>query len=334
MEKLNVNVKKLNKRSLIPTTLPDSNNIAGIVFQNYSFEGEEITAVPNPSIGKWFKDKEGYFYWGGGLNVLGTVEDQPAEESLQINVTESPVANEPSTIGEVAPHPSITPELKSRIQQAVNAFETGSAQGDYSEVVCYKDYKDPVAGTFSVQVTYGRSQTTEFGNLKDLIQEYVNANGVYAVQLKAYLNRIGIPPSLAADKAFQQALIDAGKQDPIMKTCQDAFFDKEYYSPANTWFVTHGFSLPLSMLVIYDSHVHSGGILSFLRRKFTTATPAAGGNEKEWINNYVEVRQSWLANNANPLLRKTVYRTHCFQQQMFNNNWDLAQPFFANGIRI
>jgi chitosanase len=88
------------------------------------------------------------------------------------------------------------------------------------------------------------------------------------------------------------------------------------------------------MLVIYDSYVHSGGILSFLRRRFITAVPASGGNEKEWINNYVEVRQSWLANHSNPVLRKTVYRTHCFQEQMIRNNWDLSKPVVANGITI
>jgi len=62
--------------------------------------------------------------------------------------------------------------------------------------------------------------------------------------------------------------------------------------------------------------------------------PAAGGSEKEWINDYVEVRQNWLANHSNPVLRKTVYRTHCFQQQMIRNNWDLSQPVVANGITI
>ena len=335
MEKLVVNVKKLNKRSLIPNTLPDNNNIAGIVFQNYAFEGEEVTTVPNPAIGKWFKDKDGYFYWAGGLNILGPAEDHTAEVMPPANEQVLPTDNtEPAITGLVSTQPAVTPAIKNKIQQIVNAFETGSAQGNYSGLVKYEDYTDPVTKTRSVQVTYGRSQTTEFGNLKALIQDYVNANGLYAAQLQPYVNRIGTKPSLASDAAFCQALIDAGKKDPIMRTCQDAFFDRVYYQPASNWFANNGFTMPLSLLVIYDSYVHSGGILPFLRKKFLTAVPAAGGNEKEWINNYVEVRQNWLANHSNPVLRKTVYRTHCFQEQMIRNNRDLSQPVVANGVSI
>src|SRR4051812_21878996 len=148
MEKLVVNVKKLNKRSMIPTMLPDNNNVAGIVFQNFTFIGEEVTTVPNPSIGKWFKDKDGYFYWGGGLSVLETVEDQPAEAPPQeVNSIPSTngnvptiAATEPSTTESVPEHPAITPTIKSKIQQVVNVFETGAAQGNYAGLVRYDDY--------------------------------------------------------------------------------------------------------------------------------------------------------------------------------------------------
>ncbi|TKK69425.1 chitosanase [Ilyomonas limi] len=267
--------------------------------------------------------------------MLETIEDHSAEVS---SPTENAIPETSTATSEpdssVLPQTSITPAIKNKIQQVVNAFETGSAQGNYSGLVKYDDYTDPVTKTRSVQVTYGRSQTTEFGNLKALIQAYVGANGLYAAQLKPYVNRIGTKPSLANDATFCQALIDAGKKDPIMRTCQDTFFDKVYYQPAGNWFVTNGFTMPLSMLVIYDSYVHSGCILPFLRRKFVTAVPAAGGNEKEWINNYVEVRQSWLASHSNPVLRKTIYRTHCFQEQMMRSNWDLSKPISANGITI
>ncbi len=320
MEKLVVNVKKLNKRKVIPSSLPDNNNISGMVFLNYTFYGDEVIPVPNPALGKWYKDKDGYFYWGGGLNVFETIDAdtdifQPAD-SLQ-----------PASA-------SITTQIKNKIEHVVNVFETGSVQGDYSELVKYFDYNNPVTKTKTQQVTYGRSQTTEFGNLKDLIQDYVQANGMYAAQLQPYINRIGNQPTLASDNVFCQTLINAGKNDPVMITCQDNFFDKAYYTPAFNWFTTSGFTFPLSLLVIYDSKVHSGGILSFLTNKFLTKVPAAGGNEKEWITNYVEVRQNWLANSSSSLLRATVYRTECFQQQILNNNWDLSQKINAHGIIV
>lgn len=64
-----VNVKKLNKRSSVPASLSEK-NIIGTVFQGFQFEGEEITSVPNPALGKWYKDRDGSVYWGGGLSVL------------------------------------------------------------------------------------------------------------------------------------------------------------------------------------------------------------------------------------------------------------------------
>lgn len=59
--------KKLNKRRVIPSALPDSNNIVGTVNENFIFYAEEVKNVPNPTLGKWFRDADGYFYWGGAV---------------------------------------------------------------------------------------------------------------------------------------------------------------------------------------------------------------------------------------------------------------------------
>jgi major intracellular serine protease len=65
-------VKKLNKRTLVPANLPDPSNIIGVVHEGFRFEGVEadVTEVPNPMLGKWFKDRDGFFYWGGGLTEM------------------------------------------------------------------------------------------------------------------------------------------------------------------------------------------------------------------------------------------------------------------------
>jgi chitosanase len=315
-----VNVKKLNKRSSVPASLSEK-NIIGTVFQGFQFEGEEITTVPNPALGKWYKDRDGSVYWGGGVITVEDVNKNSGEESVKLD-------------NSILEQMTITPVLKKKIEQVVNAFETGSATGKYDMLVKYKDYTDSETNTKIVQVTFGRSQTTEFGHLRALIQDYVNDKGIYAGQLSPYLDRIGKKPSLATDDNFCKILKDAGKLDPIMKTCQDDLFELKYYQPAYHWFTVNGFTLPLSMLVIYDSTIHSGGILAFLRKRFTTVVPANGGNEKEWIKNYVDVRNNWLANHSDSLLQKTAYRTHCLMQQIENNNWDLSQPVNANGLSI
>ncbi len=321
MSRLIVKANKLNKRKAVPALLPDLTTIVGIVNKDFIFEGEEVLAVPNPALGKWYKDKDEHFYWGGGVNLF---EDEASDRKAELTTPDNSILE----------NITITPIVKRKIEQVINAFETGSAQGNYAMLVKLRDYNDPETKTRIVQVTYGRSQTTEFGHLKELIQDYVQSNGTFAAQLIPFLNRIGKKPSLATDDTFCNALKNAGRNDSIMKECQDNLFDTKYYQPAHSWFAGNGFLLPLSLLVIYDSFIHSGSILPFLRKNFSTVVPAIGGNEKDWIVNYVNARYSWLANHSNELLRNTVYRTNCFKEQIQHDNWDLSQSMRANGVSI
>ena len=228
----------------------------------------------------------------------------------------------------------MSPQVKNKIEDIVNVFESGSTNGNYATLVKYKDYSDPSTGTNIVQITYGKSQTTEFGNLKGLLKMYVDANGQYVQKLLPYLNRLGKKPSLCSDKNFCDTLVAAGRNDPLMRTCQDEFFDSYYFLPAYSWFKQMGFTLPLSLLVIYDSEIHSGGIPDFLRKRFVEKPPVKGGNEKVWIKQYVDVRHEWLKTHPKKILQKTVYRTQCFKTQIQNDNWDLMQPVRANGITV
>jgi chitosanase len=315
---LKVKVKRLNKRKRVPKSLPDASGIVGVVLEGFTFQGEEVSSASDSSDEKWYKDRDDNFYWGGGITVEEVIIPEP-EEPDNIILEESP---------------TITPVTKRKIEQVINAFETGSAEGNYATLVKLKDHKDPATNTTIVQVTYGRSQTTEFGHLKALVQDYVDSHGQFAGDLKPYLNRIGKKPGLATDDVFCTALKKAGKNDPIMRDCQDRLFESKYYQPAMSWFLQQGFRHPLSMLVIYDSKIHSGGMLAFLRRRFSTVPPIKGGNEMEWIANYVKVRDEWLASHSNPLLRNTIYRTNCFKEQLSQHNWDLSQSIRANGVMI
>jgi lysozyme len=65
-----VTVKKLNKRNRVPAKLTDKDSIIGTVFQGFKFEGTEVPTVPDPALGKWYQDRDGYYYWGGGLMPL------------------------------------------------------------------------------------------------------------------------------------------------------------------------------------------------------------------------------------------------------------------------
>lgn len=222
----------------------------------------------------------------------------------------------------------ITAVQKKKILQVLNVFETGTKDGKYDTLVTYPDGKNG-----SRQITYGRSQTTEQGNLKFLIEKYIANAGVFANDFKPYVSKIGKTP-LVDDANFKAILKKSAKLDNIMRQTQDAFFEVLYYQPTLHFFEKNKFTQALSLLVIYDSYIHSGSVPPFLRERFPANVPLNGGVEKDWIQQYVNTRHHWLTNHSKKLLRKTNYRTACFLEQITNVNWDLSKPIDANGVIV
>lgn len=214
-------------------------------------------------------------------------------------------------------------------ERVINVFETGTPAGKYGAISIYHDGPNKIR-----QITYGRSQTTEYGNLRQLVEMYVAAGGTYSTELGSYAPKIG-QVALVDNATFKDLLTKAGNEDPVMRATQDAFFDKAYFTPARKWADANGFSQALSMLVIYDSFIHSGSILPLLRSRFPEKPPAKGGDEKTWILQYVTVRNAWLMNNGNPDVRPSAYRTKDLLREINRGNWDLSiVPIIANGTPV
>lgn len=222
----------------------------------------------------------------------------------------------------------ITEKQKRIIEQVINVAETGKPHGDYSAVTIAADGLEGCK-----QISYGRSQVTETGQLRDLIEIYCNLGGKFKLSFEQYLPEIGETP-LISDKTFKVLLKTAGRTDPIMKQAQDQFFDDRYFIPAKRWAELERFLTPLGLLIIYDSFIHSGSILKFLRNRFPEKTPANGGSESIWLNQYVSVRHDWLKFHHNPLLRNTIYRTECYKEQLCTGNWNLQYPILINGTLV
>lgn len=223
----------------------------------------------------------------------------------------------------------LTPDQRVICERVINAFETGSIQGDYSNITIFHDGPGDVR-----QITYGRAQTTEYGNLRELVAMYAAAGGTFSNELRGYVDRI---PSdgLVDDARFKELLHRAGAEDPVMRRTQDTFFDRRYFQPALSWAQTNGFSRALSVLVIYDSYIHSGKIRDELRARFPENVPARGGNEQIWIQQYVAVRNDWLQNNPRPVVRASAYRTRDLAREIARGNWDLTMlPISANGVQV
>lgn len=101
------------------------------------------------------------------------------------------------------------------------------------------------------------------------------------------------------------------------------------------WATGNGFTLGLSALVIYDSFIHSGGILDFLRARFSERPPARGGNKERWISQNIEVRHAWLSSHHRPAVRSSRYRTRDLRREIGRGNWDLSLlPINANGTLV
>jgi chitosanase len=218
---------------------------------------------------------------------------------------------------------------RSIIERVINAFETGKADGDYSCISIYKDGPHDIR-----QITYGRSQTTEYGNLRELVQMYVEANGLYSSQLTEFTDLVG-SVALTDNAEFKELIRNAGQKDPVMQKVQDSFFEKRYFIPTMKWTDEHQFIFPLSGLVIYDSFIHSGSILWLIRQRFAENPPDLDGDEKAWTTAYVRERHNWLKSHHRPAVRKSVYRTEALMREISIGNWDLSQlPIDANGVMV
>ena len=222
---------------------------------------------------------------------------------------------------------SLTSLQKATAEAIVNVFETGRIRGDYGNVTLLPG--DPG------HLTYGRSQTTlASGNLFLLLKAYCEADGAeFADEFAVYLNRVQrIDLSLDQDKPFRQLLREAG-QDPIMRSEQDAFFDRVYFQPALNLAAAVGIGIPLGVTVVYDSKVH--GSWGKLRDRTTNEVgTVSSAGEKTWVEAYVRIRRSWLANHPIAILRNTVYRMDTFQKLIGQGKWNLELPLTAHGVLI
>ena len=72
----------------------------------------------------------------------------------------------------------LTPIQRDLIERVINIIETGSPEGDYGAISIYADGPHDIR-----QITYGRAQTTEYGNLRKLVQMYAAAGSTYSAQL-------------------------------------------------------------------------------------------------------------------------------------------------------
>jgi chitosanase len=218
------------------------------------------------------------------------------------------------------------------IRRILSVAECGKPEFPFSGIYVYAD--DNRFSPPRRQITYSIGFTEGGGNLKRVLERYCEASGAFSADLRAFLPGLGDKArgSLAGNEAFKALLISAGRE-PKMRQVQREQFDLMYLQPAFKWAESYGFTLNLSFLVIADSYLHSGSMLSFLMAKFPAKKPVDGGDEKRWILAYLQARHDWLRTHPNRILNNTVYRADCYMRQAAGN-WDLSNGIVMHGTTI
>lgn len=225
---------------------------------------------------------------------------------------------------------------KAAVRAIISVFETGKARGNPGAVAVLRD---------GAGISYGMHQAThKSGSLYKVVYWYCHLNGMFANDLTPYLPRLkntAVRQQCAADDTLKRLLRQAGEHDPIMRQAQDAVFDRDYMTPAIDAVEGSGWNLPLSLAVVYDSHIHGGW------KKVRDKVTLENSSEKEWITRYVTTREWHLANAGRSgsvfqpkdrrhaeLLRSTVYRMDTFRALIKADNWQLTTPFVAHGVAV
>lgn len=220
------------------------------------------------------------------------------------------------------------PERIALIRRVLSVAETDAPVWDPGQTYVYSD-----GSGGRKQATVSIGFTADGGNLRKMLEAYVDAGGSFGPQFAPWIGllKAGNP---CTDKEFRSLVREAAKDPLFGKTQQDCFEDF-YLGPAFQWGKDHGFVRPLSYLVIADSFLHSGSILSALRNQFPERIPKDGGDGRSWVHAYTRVRRDWLANHSRTILHATVYRCDCYLKEIARGNWDLTEePIVMNGQSV
>ncbi|MBP7476605.1 MAG: chitosanase [Pyrinomonadaceae bacterium] len=218
---------------------------------------------------------------------------------------------------------TFTEQDKLKALAIVSIFETSKPFGSYAACVVLND---------GAGVSYGIAQFTHrSGSLWEVVDRYLNAGGQIGREVLAAAipllkrNNVSAIERLASDTRFKKALIAAAVTRE-MKEAQHFVATTRYLRPAIDICTRMGFSLPLSLAVVYDSVVHG----SWERIAGRVGTRTA--DEKAWITEYVRKRHIWLT--AIVRLRSTTYRTRFFLNQIATGNWYLKLPLIVHGVKL
>jgi chitosanase len=224
-------------------------------------------------------------------------------------------------------------EKRALITKIINCFEQGRPEFQHDKVDFLKDGVFPGSLTRQTQYTLSWG-ITQNSAMPSFLKDYVNLNAKFSEEFRPYLPKLS-QQSLVKDGKFEALLKRAAREDKAYTDLMEDYFYKVYFSKAVSWWKDNGFKEYLSLAVIMDSQIHSGSMLLFLRKRFPEPTPIKGGNERRYIQQYLQARRDWLKNHSDSTLKKLWTRPQFYINELEKGNWDLAAlPIYPNGVKV
>lgn len=216
------------------------------------------------------------------------------------------------------------------ITKFLNCFEQGAPQFQHDKVDLLADQVFPGSSkrVRGVTISYGLTQNS---HLFEFLTEYAALNSRYSDAFRPYLPKIK-QQSLAGDANFISLLKKAAREDNSYTLLLEDYFYKYYLRPAVEWFTNNNFSTPLGLACAADSFLHSGSVLSFLRKRFP-ASPKDG--DKAFWTQYMVARRDWLKNHSDATLRKLWTRPQFYLDLINEGDWNLTKStYFPNSVKV
>lgn len=268
--------------------------------------------------------------------TIETVVETPLPTQSETPVSVEPVKVEPIKVESNLIDPyfeALTKDIKDRIMSVIMIFETGYARKRFDSISIYNDARgdgevyDSSKNEPMTQVTYGYLQTTQTSYLVDIVKRYVDNGGKYADELRIYIK--DIPKRYIKDPNFVKYLKLAAS-DTVMQEAQDYVFETKYFKKALDTCKKLGIKSNLGVLIVFDSIIHSGSIMQFLRDRFEEKAPIDGGDEITWLKQYTLTRRAWLLSKGG-LLAKCIYRQDVFLRLFESLDFTLKNKISTQG---
>jgi len=241
----------------------------------------------------------------------------------------------PAAAAPLAAEPALSPAQKKRADMLISIFENSTLELQYSYIEDLHDGRGFTAGRAGF--------CSGCGDLLQVVGRYtkVKPENPLAKYLPRLLELAKLHSSSTEGlNGFPDAWEKAA-QDPLFREAQDNVSDKFYYLPALKHAVRLGLEKDFSRIALYEAAIQHGtgddpdGLPSMIKRASLAAKPpAAGGDERAWLEQFLKIRRAALAHASDPATSaawaESVGRADAMLAIFASGNMDFSGPVTVN----